>query len=72
MDFPEVTVGDATVHQVITGTAGGTQGLGVPHYGVTRITLGEGVDTCFHEVQAPGYAGGDEQHDPGDVPCGDS
>lgn len=71
LDYPEIPVGDATVHQVITGTAGASQGLGVPHYGVTRITFREGVETCFHEVLAPGYPAGASNPDPGDVLCQD-
>lgn len=71
LDFPEVPVGDTTVHQVVTGTAGATQGLGVPHYGVTRIRLGEQVQTCFHEVPPPGYPAGSEGGDPGDMVCAD-
>ena len=71
LDYPAVSVGDTTVHQVVTGTAGGTQGLGVPHYGVTRVRLGDDVQTCFHEVLAPGYPAGGEAGDPGDTLCAD-
>ena len=54
-EMPSVPVGDAEVHQIITGTAGANQEGGVPHFGFTRLTFsGAGVDTCFVEVLPPG------------------
>ncbi len=54
-EMPEVPVGDGEVHQIITGTAGASQGGGVPHFGYTRLTFsGAGIDTCFVEVLPPG------------------
>ena len=54
-EMPEVPVGDGSVHQIITGTAGASQGGGVPHFGFTRLTFsGAGIDSCFVEVLPPG------------------
>ena len=66
----DIPVGDATVHQLVSGTLGGDQGLGVAHYGVTRLRFDDTVDSCFHEVRAPG-APADGEEDPGAVPCDD-
>lgn len=54
-DYPDVPVGGGTVHQVISGTAGATQGAGVAHYGVTRLSFDGGVRSCFVEMPPPGY-----------------
>ncbi len=58
--FDDVPVGDGTIDQIITGTAGASQGSGQPHFGVTRLGFGpRGLDVCFVEVAEPGRAPGD-------------
>ncbi len=50
-----MTVGDGTIHEIITGTGGASQGEGHPRYGITRLTFDDaGVSSCFHEVPPPG------------------
>lgn len=54
-EMPAIPVGDTTVKQIISGTAGGHQGSGVPVYGFTRLTFsGAGLQTCFVEVLPAG------------------
>mgnify|MGYP002632967903 CR=1 FL=1 len=54
-EYPAITIGDGTIHEIITGTGGASQGEGHPRYGVTRLSFNdEGVDSCFHEVPVPG------------------
>lgn len=54
-EYREVSVGDGTLHEIITGTGGAHQGEGHPRFGVTRLTFdGPDVASCFHEVPAPG------------------
>jgi len=52
----DVRVGDVSLHQIITGTAGGNQGSGHLRFGVTRLVFGgpDEVESCFHEVPVPG------------------
>ena len=59
----DVRVGDRSLHQIITGTAGGNQGSGHLRFGVTRLTFGGpgDVESCFHEVPVPGTV--DVDHD---------
>ena len=57
-DFPGIDIGDASLRQVIVGTAGAYQGLGEPRFGFLRVTLGgSSPQTCFVEVPPPGFAG---------------
>lgn len=50
-----VPVGDGTIDQIISGTAGASQGGGVPRFGYTRLTIsGAGVSSCLVEVPPPG------------------
>ncbi len=57
-DYSGIDVGDRELREIITGTGGAFQGLGVPRYGYLRLTIGpEGIDTCFVEVPAPGFDG---------------
>jgi hypothetical protein len=52
LDLP---VADGRYSQVISGTGGATQGLGLPRYGFTRVVVGPGgVEHCFREIPAPG------------------
>ena len=58
-EMPAIPVGDGEVHQIISGTAGASQGAGVPRYGFTRLTFsGAGLETCFVEVLPPGRLDG--------------
>jgi hypothetical protein len=50
-----IPVGDREVHQIITGTAGASQGAGKPRFGFTRLSFsGAGLASCFVEVLPPG------------------
>lgn len=54
-DFPAVEVAGTGLHEVIVGTAGAYQGVGVPRYGYLRASFdGEQLRTCFVEVPPPG------------------
>jgi hypothetical protein len=58
-DFSDVPVGDASVREIIVGTGGAFQGLGVPRYGYLRLTFDDAagtMDACFVEVPPTGYA----------------
>ena len=57
--FEDLTIGNGTVDQVITGTAGASQGAGQPHFGVTRISFDDTASYCFVEIPEPGRAPGD-------------
>jgi len=55
VDFPEIPVGDASLHEIVVGTGGAFQGAGRPRYGYVRATIAEGtLETCFVEVSPPG------------------
>jgi predicted phosphodiesterase len=57
-DFAEIPVGDRQLHQIIAGTGGAYQGLGIPRYGYVRLTIDAGgIETCFVEVPPPGFVG---------------
>jgi hypothetical protein len=53
--FDDIPIGNRSLRQIIAGTAGGHQTVGVPRYGYLRLTLGESLETCFVEVPPPGY-----------------
>jgi len=58
-DYPEIPVGDVNLHEVIVGTGGAYQGIGVPRYGYLRISFDDDtgtLDQCFVEVPPLGYA----------------
>ena len=56
-DFPSIDVGGHELHEIIVGTAGANQGIGVPRYGYLRLRFdGDRVLPCFVEVPPPGYA----------------
>jgi hypothetical protein len=55
-EYPAIDTGSGLLHEIITGTAGANQGSGSPHYGVTRLTFTDSVDSCFDELLAPGRA----------------
>ena len=57
--FEGLPIGDGTLDQVITGTAGASQGAGQPHFGFTRITFDAESTYCFVEVPEPGRRDGD-------------
>ncbi|MEM6926798.1 MAG: metallophosphoesterase [Myxococcota bacterium] len=57
-EFADLSIAGGAIDQVITGTAGASQGGGQPHFGVTRVTL-PSADFCFVEVPEPGRAPGD-------------
>ncbi len=58
-DEPRVHVGSHDLRQLVVGTGGADQGLGVARFGYVRLGLraGEEVQACFVEVPPPGYAG---------------
>lgn len=53
--FDDVRVGGRSLRQIIVGTAGAHQTVGVPRYGYLRLTLGESLEACFVEVPPVGY-----------------
>ena len=55
-DYTEVRIGDATLRQIVVGTAGAKQGAGAPRYGYVRLRFDGGVEPCFVEVPPPGWA----------------
>lgn len=58
-DFSGIPVGDVDVREIIVGTGGAYQGLGVPRYGYLRLTFDDDAGTmeaCFVEVPPSGYA----------------
>jgi hypothetical protein len=55
-DFPAVPVGGQRLHEIIAGTGGASQGVGVPRYGYVRVELADTVSACFVEVPPPGAA----------------
>lgn len=58
-DFPSIDVGDAVLREIIVGTGGAYQGVGVPRYGYLRLRFGDGDDIqpCFVEVEPAGLDG---------------
>jgi hypothetical protein len=54
-DYPNISIGDVTLREIVTGTAGAYQGLGVPRYGYTRLVFGDELEPCFVEVPPAGY-----------------
>ena len=57
--YDDLSYGGSTIDQIITGTAGASQGAGQPHFGYTRLTFTERLQTCFVEVPEPGRTPGD-------------
>lgn len=58
-EFAEIPVGDTSVREIIVGTGGAFQGVGVPRYGYLRLVFDDEADTmdaCFVEVPPSGYA----------------
>jgi predicted phosphodiesterase len=58
-DFSGVPVGDVRMREIIVGTGGAFQGVGVPRYGYLRLSLDDEagtLDACFVEVPPSGYA----------------
>jgi hypothetical protein len=58
-EFSEVPVGDVSVREIIVGTGGAYQGVGVPRYGYLRLVFDDEagtMDECFVEVPPSGYA----------------
>jgi 3',5'-cyclic AMP phosphodiesterase CpdA len=54
-EFTDIPVGDRHLREVIVGTAGANQGLGVARYGYLRVVIGAAAETCFVEVPPPGW-----------------
>jgi hypothetical protein len=54
-DYPDISIGDKTLREIVTGTAGAFQGLGTPRFGYTRLTFGSELEPCFVEVPPAGY-----------------
>lgn len=55
----EFEVGNTRLREIIVGTAGASQGLGVPRFGYLRVTFDDDTGTmepCFVEVPPLGYA----------------
>ncbi len=58
-DYPEIPVGNVNLRQIIVGTGGANQGVGVPRYGYLQVTFDDDAgttETCFVEVPPVGYA----------------
>lgn len=58
-EFAEIPVGDTSVREIIVGTGGAFQGVGVPRYGYLRLSFDDEagtMDACFVEVPPSGYA----------------
>jgi predicted phosphodiesterase len=58
-EFSEIRVGDARVREIVVGTGGAFQGVGVPRYGYLRLSFDDEAGTlgaCFVEVPPSGYA----------------
>lgn len=55
--FEDISVGGRNLRQIIAGTGGAYQGLGVPRYGYLRLTFGDSLEVCFVEVPASGLPG---------------
>lgn len=58
-EFPDVAVGDVHLHEVVVGTGGAYQGVGIPRYGYLRLSFDDEAGTlerCFVEVPPAGYA----------------
>lgn len=58
-EFSGISTGDVDLREIIVGTGGAYQGLGVPRYGYLRITFDDDagtMDACFVEVPPAGYA----------------
>lgn len=54
-DFPDISVGDTSLREIIVGTGGAYQGIGVPRYGYLRVEMSpDGVEACFVEVAPSG------------------
>lgn len=58
-EMPDLPIGDGSITQIISGTAGATQGLGQPHFGWTRLSFTGALDSCFVEVPEPGRSAED-------------
>jgi len=54
-DYPDISIGDGRLREIVTGTGGAYQGLGTPRFGYTRLTFGEELEPCFVEVPPAGY-----------------
>lgn len=63
VEFADIPVGNTTLREIITGTAGAEQGIGAPRFGYVRLTFDTTIEACFVEVPPPGYDG-----PPGDPP----
>lgn len=58
-EFAGIPVGDEQVREIVVGTGGAFQGVGVPRYGYLRLTFDDAagtMQTCFVEVPPSGYA----------------
>lgn len=58
-EFSTIPVGDTSVREIVVGTAGAFQGVGVPRYGYLRLSFDDEagtMDACFVEVPPSGYA----------------
>jgi len=57
-DFPDIDIGGGSLREIIVGTGGAYQGLGVPRYGYLRIAFdGDTMTPCFVEVEPRGLDG---------------
>jgi hypothetical protein len=58
-ELSAIPVGDVSVREIIVGTGGAFQGVGVPRYGYLRLAFDDAagtMDACFVEVPPSGYA----------------
>jgi Calcineurin-like phosphoesterase len=58
-DFSGIPTGDVALREIVVGTGGAYQGVGVPRYGYLRLSFDDDagtMDACFVEVPPAGYA----------------
>jgi len=57
IDYPELAAGSHQLRQIVVGTGGASQGVGVARFGYLLVRVGERLDPCFVEVPPPGWSG---------------
>lgn len=70
-EFADIPVGDVSIQEVVVGTGGAYQGVGIPRYGYLRLTFDDDAGTmerCFVEVPPAGYAEPPNEPQSGGVP----
>lgn len=57
IDYPRIEAGAHQLREIIVGTGGASQGVGVARFGYLLVRVGERLDPCFVEVPPPGWSG---------------